>query len=108
MQNTKIQGQNNTAKEKFMSAPQVEMKELNNLFFELCYRACNLKCKHCYIEKNPYKQEKDFIPLDKIKNALLQLELYLAGIVCLLNSVKKYPQHIFMCCRVARAAMCPG
>ena len=70
MQNTKIQGQNNTAKEKFMSAPQVEMKELNNLFFELCYRACNLKCKHCYIEKNPYKQEKDFIPLDKIKNAL--------------------------------------
>jgi len=85
VQNTKIQGQNNTAKEKFMSAPQVEMKELNNLFFELCYRACNLKCKHCYIEKNPYKQEKDFIPLDKIKNALLQTRsenlnsIYLTG-----------------------------
>ena len=61
------------------------MKELNNLFFELCYRACNLKCKHCYIEKNPYKQEKDFIPLDKIKNALLQTRsenlnsIYLTG-----------------------------
>lgn len=70
---------------KFMSAPQVELKELNNLFFELCYKACNLKCKHCYIEKNPYRQEKDFIPLDKIKNALLQTRgenlssIYLTG-----------------------------
>ena len=69
----------------FIQAPKVEMKELNNLFFELCYKACNLKCKHCYIEKNPYKQEKDFIPLDKIKQALLDTRgenltsIYLTG-----------------------------
>lgn len=69
----------------FMSAPQVEMEELNNLFFELCYKACNLKCRHCYIEKNPYKQEKDFIQVEKIKAALLQTRaenlhsIYLTG-----------------------------
>lgn len=69
----------------FMSAPCVEMAELRNLFFELCYKACNLKCKHCYIEKNPYKQEKDFIPVDKIKEALLKTRgenlnsIYLTG-----------------------------
>ena len=85
MQNTQNEASQKLLVSKFMSAPQVELKELNNLFFELCYKACNLKCKHCYIEKNPYKQEKDFIPLDKIKNALLQTRgenlssIYLTG-----------------------------
>lgn len=85
MQNTQNEASQKLLASKFMSAPQVELKELNNLFFELCYKACNLKCKHCYIEKNPYKQEKDFIPLDKIKNALLQTRgenlssIYLTG-----------------------------
>ena len=72
MQNIDGQKQDGSCAIQFMSAPEVEMRELNNLFFELSYKACNLKCKHCYIEKNPYKQEKDFIPLDKIKTALLQ------------------------------------
>lgn len=72
-------------KQSFMSAPLIELSELNNLFFELCRRTCNLRCKHCYIEKNPYKQEKDFISIDKIKSALLQCKgeniksLYLTG-----------------------------
>jgi len=69
----------------FMSAPSVELGGLNNLFFELCRKSCNLKCKHCYIERNPYKQEKDFIAADKIKNALIQSKgenvksIYLTG-----------------------------
>ena len=85
MQNIEGQAQNNFCATQFMSAPQVELKELKNLFFELSHKACNLKCKHCYIEKNPYKQEKDFIPLDKIKSALLQTKgenlnsIYLTG-----------------------------
>ena len=85
MQNIEGQAQNNFCAMQFMSAPQVELKELKNLFFELSHKACNLKCKHCYIEKNPYKQEKDFIPLDKIKSALLQTKgenlnsIYLTG-----------------------------
>ncbi len=85
MQNIEGQALNSFCATKFMSAPEVELAELNNLFFELCYKACNLKCKHCYIEKNPYKQEKDFIPIEKIKSALLQTRgqnlssIYLTG-----------------------------
>ena len=85
MQNIEGQAHKDCCAIKFMSAPQVELKELNNLFFELCYKACNLKCKHCYIEKNLYKQEKDFIPVEKIKAALLQTKgenlssIYLTG-----------------------------
>jgi len=69
----------------FMSAPKVEMENLKNLFFELSHKACNLKCKHCYIERNIYKQESDFIPIDKIKTALLDTKdeklnsIYLTG-----------------------------
>ncbi len=69
----------------FMQAPYVKMEELKNLFIELCYKACNLKCKHCYIEKSFYKQEKDFISLDKVKKALLDTRgenlnsIYLTG-----------------------------
>ncbi len=55
----------------FMQAPEVAMEQLNNLFFELTAKNCNLKCTHCYIKRNPYKQEKDFIHLDKIKQALI-------------------------------------
>ena len=85
MQNIEGQVQSEMFAKMFMAAPKVEMKELNNLFFELCRKACNLKCKHCYIEKNPYKQEKDFIPVEKIKAALLQTRgeklssIYLTG-----------------------------
>ena len=55
----------------FKKAPIAEMEELNNLFFELTNKSCNLKCSHCYIEKNLYKKEKDFLPIDKIKQALI-------------------------------------
>ena len=50
----------------YMTPPKVELKKLDNLFLQLCTKACNLKCKHCYIERNPYKNEEDFISLDKI------------------------------------------
>ena len=30
--------------------PRVELKRLDNLFFQLCDRPCNLKCKNCYIK----------------------------------------------------------
>ena len=68
-----------------MQAPVVQTEELNNLFFELTNKNCNLKCTHCYIERNPYKKEKDFLPLEKIKQTLLSIKrdkirsLYLTG-----------------------------
>ena len=54
----------------FMVPPKVELAELKNLFFQLCTKTCNLKCKYCYIEKNPYKNEEDYISTEKIKQTL--------------------------------------
>lgn len=69
----------------FMLSPEVKLDELNNLFFELTAKNCNLKCTHCFVKRNPYKQEKDFIHLDKIKQALISSKneklkcIYLTG-----------------------------
>ena len=68
-----------------MQAPVVETEELNNLFFELTNKCCNLKCTHCYIKRNPFKKEKDFLSLDKIKQSLIMAKkenlksVYLTG-----------------------------
>ena len=53
-----------------LTAPCVKLKELNHLFIELSAANCNLHCKHCYLEFNPYKKVKDFISIDKIKKML--------------------------------------
>lgn len=52
------------------SAPVVELIELNNLFIELTAKNCNQRCKHCYIDFPISKNVKDFISIDKIKDAL--------------------------------------
>lgn len=52
------------------SAPVVDLVELNNLFIELTAKNCNQRCKHCYIDFPISKNVKDFISIDKIKQAL--------------------------------------
>lgn len=52
------------------SAPSIQLTELNNLFIELTAKNCNQRCKHCYIDFPVSKNIKDFIPIEKIKNAL--------------------------------------
>lgn len=47
-----------------------QLKELNNLFIELTAKNCNQRCKHCYIDFPLYKNVKDFISIDLIKEAL--------------------------------------
>lgn len=71
MEKSKVQNVKNVMKKSFMQAPVVEMEELNNLFFELTNKSCNLKCTHCFIQRNSLKKEKDFLPVEKIKQALL-------------------------------------
>lgn len=51
-------------------AQSVELIELNNLFIELTAKNCNQRCKHCYIDFPVSKKIKDFIEIDKIKEAL--------------------------------------
>ena len=52
------------------TAPVYKMKELNNLFIELTARNCNQRCSGCYIDFPVSKNVKDFLPVDKIKEAL--------------------------------------
>ncbi len=52
-----------------IKAPCVEMKNLKELFIEMTAQNCNLNCKYCYIEFKD-KKVKDFIPIEKIKTAL--------------------------------------
>ena len=56
--------------ETLYSIKKSELKELNNLFIELTAKNCNQHCKHCYIDFPFSKAPKDFINIDKIKNAL--------------------------------------
>lgn len=53
------------------SAPVSVLTELNNLFIELTAKNCNQRCKHCYIDFPVSKNVKDFISIEKIKQALL-------------------------------------
>lgn len=67
------------------SVPTAQLSELNNLFIELTAKNCNQRCKHCYIDFPASKAAKDFISIDKIKQALIDCEgekiecIYLTG-----------------------------
>lgn len=57
-----------------LTAPSTEIKDFSSLFIEMTGKNCNLKCKHCYIDFKENKKVKDFIPIDKIKQALASLK----------------------------------
>lgn len=56
--------------EKLYQVPKCELKELNSLFIEMTAKNCNQHCKNCYIDFPISKAPKDFINVDKIKQAL--------------------------------------
>ena len=55
-----------------IKAPCINMKKMESLFIEMTAKNCNLQCKHCYIDFKD-KKVKDFIPIEKIKQALSQI-----------------------------------
>jgi len=66
-----------------LTAPQTELTNLDTLFIELTNQNCNLKCKHCYINFEPYKKIKDFIPFETIKQALKDTKDFNVKMICL-------------------------
>lgn len=66
-------------------APVCKLTELNHLFIELTAKNCNQRCKKCYIDFPLTKNVKDFIQVDKIKQALIDTKesdlkcIYLTG-----------------------------
>ena len=52
------------------TAPIYKLKELNNLFIELTEKNCNQRCAKCYIDFPISRNTRDFISLEKIKEAL--------------------------------------
>ncbi len=65
----------NLMKNTIITAPCNELKEFESLFIEMTAKNCNLKCKHCYIDFKENKKVKDYIPIDKVKQALSILKV---------------------------------
>lgn len=65
--------------------PVCRLEELNHIFIELTQKNCNQRCRKCYIDFPLTKNVKDFIQIDKIKQALNDTKdadlkcLYLTG-----------------------------
>ena len=53
------------------TAPVYKLVDLNNIFIELTAQNCNQRCKNCYLNlPSNRKIVKDFIPIEKIKEAI--------------------------------------
>ncbi len=52
------------------AAPAYKLEELNNIFIEVTAKNCNQRCSNCYIDFPMSKNIKDFIQIDKIKEAI--------------------------------------
>ncbi len=67
------------------TAPIYKLRELNNIFIEMTSQNCNQKCESCYKKAGLSKNVKDFITIDKIKEALYDTKenniycIYLTG-----------------------------
>ncbi len=57
-----------------ITSPKCELTAFDSLFIELSLKACNLKCKHCYIDFTNDKITKNFIHIDKVKEAIFDLK----------------------------------
>ncbi len=51
-------------------APCAKLVKLENLWFQLSNVACNIKCKHCYLDCYQNTKKKNFLSIDKVINIL--------------------------------------
>ena len=70
------------------TAPVYKLEELNNIFIEMTAKNCNNRCQNCYIKFDTFsssKLVKDFISIERIKEALIDVKnenihcIYLTG-----------------------------
>ena len=67
------------------TAPVYKLEELNNLFIEMTAKNCNQRCSNCYIDFPMSRNVKDFISIERIKEALCDTKfenlycIYLTG-----------------------------
>lgn len=67
------------------TAPVYKLEELNNIFIELTAKNCNQRCQICHIDFPMTKNIKDFISLDRIREAIADTKqenlhcIYLTG-----------------------------
>ena len=52
------------------AAPIYKMKELNNIFVQMTAKNCNQRCSKCYIDFPLSRNVKDFISVERVKEAL--------------------------------------
>ena len=51
-------------------APCAKLEKLETLWLQLSNVACNIKCKHCYLDCHQDIRKRNFLTLDKISDAL--------------------------------------
>ncbi len=67
------------------TSPVYKLEQLRYIFIVLTSKSCNQRCKQCYIDFPINRHDKDFIDINKIKEALVQLKnesiecIYLTG-----------------------------
>ena len=51
-------------------SPCAKLVKLENLWLQLSNVACNIKCRHCYLDCHQDTKKKNFLSYDKILSAL--------------------------------------
>lgn len=105
----KVQNLEISKVQSFMSAPTIETKELNNLFFELTDKIYNLKYGQSNLQKGSLKKDKNFLSIDKIKQTLLLVRnqniksLYLTGTEPMLHP--EFNSILRMCLKISNTTI---
>ncbi len=93
----------------FMTAPKVELKELKNLFFQLCAQKADSSSTFSYGAKINQKDKENFLSLDKIKQTLNVVRdknlnsIYLIGLDPLLHP--DFNQILRLCLKISHTTI---
>lgn len=54
------------------SVPEIEIRSLDELWFQVAGTVCNLTCHHCFISCSPHNHSFEFLTFEQVETALLQ------------------------------------